>query len=56
MGSTDLPQRGQTPVRRVSASSIGLTRPGTAGELVAGEGMGAGAGASELVTGMLAVR
>ena len=56
MGSTDFSQRGQTPVSRVSASSIGLTRAGTAGELVAGEGMGAGAGASELVTGMLAVR
>ena len=48
MGSTDLPQRGQTPVSRVSASSIGLTRPAAAAEAVAA--------ASAPVTGWLAVR
>jgi hypothetical protein len=48
VGSTDLLQRGQTPVRRVSASSIGLTRAGKTGELV-GDGFA-------LATGRLAVR
>jgi len=48
VGSTDLLQRGQTPVSRVSASSIGLTRAGTIGGLV-GDGFA-------LATGRLAVR
>ena len=30
-----MPQRGQTPVSRVSASSIGLTRPGAPVEAAA---------------------
>jgi hypothetical protein len=53
-----LPQRGQTPVSRVSASSIGLTRPavaevGGAAEVVVDEVVG---GAIEPVAGWLAGR
>ena len=50
MASTDFPQRGQTPVSRVSASSIGLTRPAAPGDPAEADA------ASAPVTGWPAVR